>query len=165
MKIFSLAAGLMGAATLAQFPEVSQQYIQRLSGAVDELAIVVADFDRSAASAGLSRDEALAELTGSTFLDARNSDMTRAIYRYETLSADLTLLQSAGPFERLILMPARLDTDIGARAIEDFAPAVPVTGAGLGFAGIGFLGGYGLWAILAGLFGRGLNSARSKKAV
>jgi len=148
MKILALAAGLAGAGALAQFPEASQHYVQRLAGAVDELSIVVADFDRSAQSAGLTRDEALAELSGSVFLSARNADMTRTIRRFEALSSDLTLLREAGPVERAVLLPARLDTEIGRRALEDFRPALPLTISGAGFAGVGFLGGYGLLALL-----------------
>ncbi|WP_220089905.1 DUF2937 family protein, partial [Pseudomonas aeruginosa] len=84
--------------------------MQRLAGAVDELAVVVEDFDRSAEAAGLTRYQALDELTGTAFLNARNADMTRTLTRFEALSADLTLLRAAGPLERLLLMPARLDT-------------------------------------------------------
>ncbi len=148
MRLIALAVGLVCAGVMAQFPEASTQYVQRLAGAVDELEIVVADFDRSAEAAGLTRDQALDELTGSTFLSARNADMTRTITRYDALSADLTLLRAAGPFERLMLMPARLDSEIGSRAMEDFAPAVPLTATGAGFAGIGFGLGYGLLVLL-----------------
>lgn len=154
MRLLALAAGLAGAGTLAQFPEASQHYVQRLAGAVDELSIVVEDFDRSAQSAGLTRNEALAELSGSAFLSARNADMTRTITRYEALSSDLTLLREAGAVERALLLPARLDTEIGRRAMQDFRPALPLTASGAGFAGAGFLGGYGLLALLMGLVAR-----------
>ena len=128
--------------------------MQRLAGAVDEVSIVVADFDRSAQSAGLTRDEALAELSGSAFLSARNADMTRTITRYKALSSDLTLLREAGAVERALLLPARLDTEIGRRAMQDFRPALPLTASGAGFAGAGVLGGYGLLALLMGLVAR-----------
>ena len=41
LRTMALAAGLTGAATLSQFPEFSQQYTQRLGGAVDELSAIV----------------------------------------------------------------------------------------------------------------------------
>ena len=154
MRLLALAAGLAGAGALAQFPEASQHYVQRLAGAVDELAIVVSDFDRSAGSAGLTRVEALAELSGSAFLSARNADMTRTITRFEALSSDLTLLREAGPVERALLLPARLDSEIGRRAMQDFRPALPLTASGAGFAGVGFLGGYGLLAMLISVAAR-----------
>lgn len=154
MKYLALVAGLAGAGAMAQFPEASQHYVQRLAGAVDELSIVVADFDRSAQSAGLTRQEALAELSGSAFLSARNADMTRTITRYEALSADLALLRAAGPVERAILLPARLDTEIGRRALQDFRPALPLSASGAVFAGAGFICGYALLAGLAALMAR-----------
>ena len=80
--------------------------------------------------------------------------MTRTLTRFEALSADLTLLRAAGPLERLLLMPARLDTEIGRRAMQDFQPALPASFLGVGFAAIGFLAGYGLLAALAGLLAR-----------
>ena len=54
-KVLALAGGVAGAAGLSQYPEFSQQYIQRLAGQVDALTVVVADFDRSALANGLSR--------------------------------------------------------------------------------------------------------------
>ena len=35
LRVLAVAAGLAGAGTLSQFPEFSQQYVQRLGGAVD----------------------------------------------------------------------------------------------------------------------------------
>ena len=64
IRALILAGGVAGAAGLSQFPEYSQQYNQRLAGAVDELSHVVADFDASAAAEGLSREAALAQMVG-----------------------------------------------------------------------------------------------------
>src|SRR5690606_18979685 len=101
LKTLTLAGGLAGAATLSQFPEFSQQYAQRLGGAVDELARVVAEFDGDAASLSLDRDEALAQLsTGSDMGRARAATMTRTFERHDRLRADLASLQGAGPFMR-----------------------------------------------------------------
>ncbi|MEO1364377.1 MAG: DUF2937 family protein, partial [Pseudomonadota bacterium] len=58
-RALMLAGGFAGAALTSQFPEYSQQYTQRLGGAVDALAEVVADFDASARAEGLSREAAL----------------------------------------------------------------------------------------------------------
>jgi len=40
MRILATAGGIAGAVALSQFPEFSQQYVQRLSGATDELRAV-----------------------------------------------------------------------------------------------------------------------------
>lgn len=60
-KGLATAGGLCCALAASQFPEFSQQYKQRLSGAVDELAWVVERFDADAAALGMSRDAALTD--------------------------------------------------------------------------------------------------------
>ena len=151
MRVIALIAGLAGAGSFAQLPAYSQQYLQRLAGAVDALAVVVADFDASATDAGLSREAALAELSGSAFLDARHADMRRSIDRYEALSSDLVLLRAANGTERVALTAARLDAEIARRAWADFEPALPTTASGALHSGVGFLAGFGFWAAVAGL--------------
>lgn len=149
LRLVALLGGLAGAAGMSQFPEYSQQYTQRLAGAVDELRVVVEDFDTSATASGLTREEALAELSGSEFLDRRQADMTRVINRYTRLQSNLITFENAGPFARLRLTPQVADSEIAAKAWEDFKPAVPLTVEGAGFAGIGYAGG---WLVLAGLW-------------
>lgn len=153
LRALALAGGLLGGAAASQFPEFSQQYTQRLGGAVDALGEVVADFDASAAAAGLSRDAALAELRGSTFLDARRSDMSRTFERYDSLRADLNVLQGAGPFMRAYHAARMTDRDVARAAMAAFEPAVPITMPGGVFAGTGFLAGsIAVWAVLRVLF-------------
>ena len=140
-RTLTLAGGLAGAVTLSQFPEYSQQYTQRLAGAVDELSQVVHDFDRSAEAEGLSRAEALAAMTGTPFVERRRSDMTRTIARYERLTADLSALRSAGPFTRAYNLAHIDDPTIARRAAADFRPAVPLSFEGVTFAAVGLLVG------------------------
>lgn len=148
LRILTLAGGLAGAAGVSQFPEYSQQYLQRLGGAVDELSRVVADFDASAAAEGLSREAALAQMVGTDFVERRRQDMTRTIARHDRLDADLAALRGASPLARAAQPHRFTDPEIAARAWDEFRPAVPVTAEGLIFAGIGFvLGG----ALLSGL--------------
>ncbi|MEO0388953.1 MAG: DUF2937 family protein, partial [Pseudomonadota bacterium] len=92
LRRLALLAGLAGGALTSQLPEYAQQYTQRLGGAADELARVVADFDASAAAVGLSRDAALAELQGTAFLARRQADMRRTIAREDRLTAQATKL-------------------------------------------------------------------------
>ena len=61
-RILGVSFGLLGAASFSQLPEFTQQYTQRLGGAVDELVHFVAEFDTDAAQTGLSRVEALKPL-------------------------------------------------------------------------------------------------------
>ena len=51
-------------------------------------------------------------------------------------------LFKTGALALLTLLPQFMDSEIGARALENFQPAVPVTIEGLAYAGGGFLIGY-----------------------
>lgn len=158
LRALTLAAGLSGAATLSQFPEFSQQYTQRLGGAVDALAQVVADFDTSAQAVGLSRDAALTQMQGSPFLERRRADMTATIMRFEHLSADLRALEGQGPFTRAYNLRHFTDPQIAQAAWCAYQPALPLNFAGLSFAFVGFVLGAallaGLRALLRWPFGR-----------
>lgn len=148
-RVLLLAGGILGGASASQFPEFSQQYTQRLGGAVDALAEVVADFDLSAAAVGLTRDQALAEMNGTDFLERRRADMTRTFVRYDRLREDLAVLDSAGPFMRAYHVTRLTDDDVAKAALQSFEPAVPINFAGMVFAGSGFVAGMlAIWAIL-----------------
>ena len=148
LRVLALAGGVTTAAGLSQFTEFSQQYVQRLGGAVDELAVVVSDFDASAEDLGLSRDEALEQMTGSAFVTARRGDMQRTFARYEILRADLAALEAQGPFMRAYNVSRFRDASIAARAWEAYRPALPLSFAGMVFAGVGFV--LGLLAVRLG---------------
>jgi hypothetical protein len=147
-RALTLAAGLSGAAGLSQFPEFSQQYAQRLGGAVDELGRFVAEFDADAASLGLSRDAALRDLAeGGRMGAARAETVEDTIARYHRLRADLVALRGAGPFTRAYRARSLTDPDIARAAWQDFKPAVPLTFEGAVFSGVGFFAGWGAMAL------------------
>ncbi len=152
IRVLALAGGLTGAVGLSQFPEISQQYMQRLGGAVDALAVVVRDFDASASAEGLSRDQALQDMRGSAFLDRRRADMERTFARYDRLRADLDHLRTASPYARALHVRRMTDRDVAQATLEAYVPAVPVSTAGFVFGAVGFLAGYAVvLAMLAGL--------------
>ena len=107
IRAIALLCGLAGGATLSQAPAFTQQYVQRLAGQVDALGQVVRDFDSSALAAGLGREEALDQMTGTEFLVARQQDMRGTFARHASLQADLFHLRAASPVARL-MMPLRL---------------------------------------------------------
>lgn len=151
LRVLTMAGGLCGAAALSQYPEFSQQYVQRMAGQLDALTQVVEDFDRSARDAGLTRGEALAQMQGTTFLQSRRADMNRTFLRHARLTEDFAALQAADPMQRM-LMPHRMaDAETARGTWADFAPAVPLTVPGAVSAGAGYLGGYGLMAGLLAL--------------
>ncbi|MBW4707576.1 DUF2937 family protein [Roseobacter sp. YSTF-M11] len=139
LRTVALTAGLAGAFAAAQFPAYSQQYLQRLGGAVDALEQVVVDFDTSAAAEGLSRQQALTQMRGTAFVERRRSDMTRTLNRYETLRADFEALQGQGPFMRAYHLRRLSDAEIARGAWQAFQPAFPLTMATMLFAIAGFV--------------------------
>jgi hypothetical protein len=153
--VLKLAAGLLLALVLSQFPEFVQQYRQRLGGAVDALRPLVESFDAAAAGEGLSRAAALDRLSANP--DGLVVGETRAtgdaIFRYETLSRQQAELAAAGEFGRLFIFLKDFDPSIARRAAEDFEPALPATMEGAAHAAAGFVLGYVLVALLA-WFGR-----------
>lgn len=160
----TMVAGLSGAAGFSQFPEYSQQYVQRLGGAVDALHEVVADFDASAQSSGLTRNEALAQMTGTEFIEKRRADMTRTIARSEKLTKDLELLETAGPFTRAYYAARLTDTDMAKAALEAYKPALPITFEGIAFAIAGFLAGSTLLGGFVALLRRPFRRSKAQTA-
>lgn len=144
---------------LSQFPEYSQQYVQRLGGAVDELRGFVSDFDASAEKVGKTRDQALEEMTGTEFLDNRQADMTRTIGRFEQLNADYTKMKDANTFGRIAQIRSLPDPVVMAGAWDDFKPALPLTLDGLLFLLSGYFMGY---AGTAG-FGKAIGRFRERR--
>lgn len=149
LRVVVLAGGVFGGALASQLPEFSQQYRQRLGGAVDALAQVVADFDASAQAEGLSRETALAQMQGTAFLDRRRTDMARTFDRYDRLQADLVALNGAGPFMRTYRVARSTDPEVAYATLASYEPAVPLTVAGGLFAATGLLAGIlTAWTIL-----------------
>ena len=152
IRSLALAGGIAGAVALSQFPEFSQQYMQRLSGAVNELRPVALAFDVSAKTAGLSRDEALARLEGSEFEEALRETMAGQLARYDRLSHDYAKLKGKAPLERLAEVWRFSDPDLARRTWQEYRPAVPATADGLICAGIGYGAGWlTVMALFAGL--------------
>lgn len=143
-RTLAAIAGLALGATLSQFPEYAQQYVQRLGGAVDELRVITEDFDRSARDAGLSRETAIERFstTGDSFVGGRGQAMARTFERYELLSQTLAEVEGATGWRRFAELPKYLDTEIGARTLGAYKPAIPVTVEGFSYAAAGFVLGY-----------------------
>lgn len=142
LRTIALVGGLGGAVGFSQFPEFSQQYVQRLGGAVDELQQFVAEFDADAAEAGMDRAGALADLAqGGTFGAARAETMTNTIARFDRLAESYRLIKDAGPFMRAYSVAHLNDGEIARATYDDFRPALPLTFEGLFFAIAGLLAG------------------------
>jgi hypothetical protein len=163
-RTLAMVGGLALGLCFAQFPEYAQQYEQRLGGAVDELRTIVDDFDRDATRFGLTRQQALERYAVSPddFLVARGTSMDRTLARYQQLTGMLSDLQRAGPLQRVAHLGDYLDSDVGARALQNFKPAVPVTPEGVGWGLVGWFLGYLILYPILGIFTLPLRWRRGK---
>jgi hypothetical protein len=142
-----LANGLFaaaGAAGAAQFPAFYRQYLQHLAGrlaqARDDLAPVLKDARQRGLSLPEYLDRAQAEggeLTGTLVAGYRSTYQS-----FERLGAAHEALSAAGPLERPVALARHLDIRIAEGTLEGFAPALPLSVEG---------GGYALCGLVLGL--------------
>ncbi len=154
-----ILVGVAAALVLSQAPEFEQQYSQRLGGAIGELEPIVANFDADAQRASLTREEALAIYGRSheQFLKDRGKSMLQVFDRYDRLVRQRDALENAGALSRPALVMSSPDGKLLADTRRAFAPAVPLSLAGLVYAVLGFalvLLGRGAARQLRRLFGR-----------
>lgn len=155
LRVLALAGGLTGALGASQFPEFSQQYRQRLGGAVDELARQVTRYEADAQAAGMALPMYLAALAAEGPLArTQAANMAADVTRYQDLSADLARLDGAGPFMRAKLAAQAFDGEIARRAWQTYEPALPLTFEGATFAGTGLLTGWLGLSLVFGFFAR-----------
>jgi len=156
-RIFAIVAGLAGGTVFSQAPEFAQQYRQRIGGAIDELRVIVEDFNAQAAEHHLDRQQALNAYAQSSddFLRDRGVSMRSTITRYETLLSQQLHLGTAAPVAKPFVLLGNADDVVFANTWRDFVPGVPVSFAGLVWGAIGFIGGW----IVAALLGLGARQA------
>ncbi|UIJ71607.1 DUF2937 family protein [Aurantimonas sp. HBX-1] len=145
--LIRLFAAMLLGLTFSQSVEFTQQYLQRLGGAADELRAVVARFDEGARSFALTRQEALERLRGNadTLVVRQGADAETTIARFEAVERRYRALIEAAPLSRPFIAASDPDWPIARRTGEDYRPALPVSLEGLlltlaGF-GLGWAGG------------------------
>ena len=142
-RILTGATIVVGTIVFSQVPEFSQQYRQRIGGAVDELKAFVARFDADAQSENLTREQALTRHLASTdpLFVKRGVAMQDTIRRLDRLGAQAQAMQDDSAFVRLVNFAAYSDGDLTRKTFNAFEPAIPVTTEGGIMAAIGaFLG-------------------------
>jgi len=144
---------LLSGTASSQLPEFSQQYRQRLGGAIDALEEILADFNRDAAAHGLGAAEAIARQKASEdpFVRARGNSMLNAEIRLSRLQQQQAELETAGPIQRLMIFAHGFDPQLAQATAEDYQPAVPVTVTGFASAGVGALAGLLIMRVLFGV--------------
>ncbi len=155
-RVITMFAGGLAAVLASQAPEFTQQYGQRLGGAVDELRAVVERFDQDARRNGLSREGGLNRLETSAdpFLAARGASMRSTVQRYDGLSGQRQAMMAPDVLTRVGAVVRNYDGEIARAAWRDYKPALPLTLEGLLFAVIGFSGGVLVTAITVLPMGR-----------
>lgn len=145
-------AALFGGLLFSQSAEFTQQYLQRLGGAADEMRAVVERFEESARVLALSPDEAIERLkrNADDLAVRQGGDAEESRLRYEALEQRYRSLVSTAPLFRPFELAADPDWSIAERAAGDYRPAIPATGDGVLLALAGFLLG---WALGGGTHG------------
>ena len=152
VRIIAFGLGLLGGVTASQIPEYSQQYRQRLGGAIDELTRVIARFDADAAANGETQEGAIARLRSNPddLVSRQGVAMQGNVERLDRLQLHREALMQVGPFSRIAVMVREGDRDVMEAAYRDFEPAIPVTEEGLISTAIGFIAVWGGILLLAG---------------
>ncbi len=141
---FAVAIGLLFAFFGAQLPEFTQQYRQRLGGAIDELSAVIARFDGEAATQSLTRAQGIARLEGNAdpLAQERGTAVEDAVARKDRLDRQRQALESAGPLSEYAVLADGLDRGVARQALAAYVPAVPTTTAGFLVGAIAFAIGW-----------------------
>ena len=158
----AVLAGLIG----SQGPEFTQQYRQRLGGALEELNRIVAEFDAEAGRENLTRAEALGRLerNDDPLARDRGEDMRKAIDRDRRLSEQIEAMNSAGPLMRLYVVATNFDPQIARSTLDNYEPAEPLSFGALAAGGLAALGGWAATLLIAWPFRRGSHRLRAARA-
>ena len=165
-RFIVVIAAALGALIAAQFPEFSQQYRQRLGGALEELRQFVEDFDADAERNQLTRPAALETYDDAQepFLRDRGVTARSTLSRYDRLFQQKVRLEAAEPLLRPVVVLNRPDMTVMHGAWADFQPGVPITPAALVWAVIGFFFAGGLVSLIRQVFGSARGRRRQPEA-
>jgi hypothetical protein len=130
---------VVGAVVFSQAPEFMQQYLQRLEGHLDEARLTLGKFREAAAQSGMT----LAQLVAGA---GQNPDPSMqkvggviqgAVERVDELSAADAALRGASIWTRPFVFAGHIDWGIAKATWAIYRPAVPTTGEGFLYSGLG----------------------------
>lgn len=143
-----LAAG--GAAAAAQFPAFYRQYLQHLTGRLEQASADLAPVVRDAAARGLDLDAYLerARAEGGELTATLVAGYQQAFETLQRLQAAVAALARAGPLERPLAFARHFDPATAESTAAGFSPALPLSAEGVAYAGAGLVAGIALaWAV------------------
>jgi hypothetical protein len=148
--------------SMTQVPEFVEQYKQRLGGAIDELAVVVARFDSDSKAQGLSEKGGIDRLNANpdVFVRQRGKQMAEVSARLDRLRETQEALNREGPVGRITTIVTHYDPGMARRAFDAFQPAVPVSAESFVLGVLGFIFGGGFVHIAVHPLGRGKRRPR-----
>jgi hypothetical protein len=138
LLVFAVIAALF-AYPASQAPEFKTQYTQRIGGAVDELRIIVRNFQEDASRFGMNLTEAIDRLkkNSDSFVQAQGIRMEQNIFRLERLQSQKVKLEGSSAIDGLITLALHYDPQLLNRTRESYRQAW--TEEGLLFGGFVFL--------------------------
>lgn len=159
-RLLAIVGGVFAAIVVSQGPGYTLQYMQNLTGRIDELRPIVEKFDADVGAAGYTRAAAMGECESATgLLGGLCSSYITVVKRFEELTAHMAELQSASDFVRPLVLAKSFKRDIAESVYKVYKPAVPATPEGFVYGGGGFVVGWGIlsfvFGLIGGLFGGG----------
>ncbi len=146
LRRFALFLALVFGLAMTQLPEYVQQYRQRLGGAIDELAAIVARFDSDSAQQGLTQSGGIDRLRANPdrFVRQRGDQEQENVMRLENLRGAQAEFRGEGQVAALMTFVTHYDSRIAKGAFDAFAPAVPTSPEAFVLGVVGFLFGGGI---------------------
>lgn len=141
--LYSLGA-ITGGAVLSQFPEYYTHYVQRLGGRIDEARLRAAAIREDAVAKGLSVEDYIQTFLDSVPHQLEGARMSEAIFKLDGMEQAYHALRQAPVVERPFAFAEYADPTVLDATLQDFAPALPLTPEGLGYAACGALIGLAL---------------------
>ncbi len=146
-SLFDRALAIVGAITLAQFPQFYSQYLQRLGGHLDEARRIVAEYSETATSFNLSLQEYVRiHLSASNpVLQSTGSIIDNSLARLADLENSFHALAEGTLFNRWWLFIRNLDPAIFRQTCSQYTPGLPLTMESLIYALAGLLITWGIY--------------------
>jgi hypothetical protein len=156
MQPLIIALAVLGALLSSQIPEFTQQYLQRLAGAVDELSGIVQQFEEDSSRSGYDRAAALGVMKSNAarLVQDQATRMEENIARMNRLLKQQASMRDAGPLARFSEFLANMDGPLAQKTWHSFVPALPFSLEGAFFALIGFACSYVVIFLTIALFRR-----------